>query len=195
MREINDYFRILEPGYDPLSADVYFIKGKEYTYIVDVGSNDTAFRLIDGIDKKKIIITHFHADHMKNMERIDVTDECLFVGDYSYKVLGRGTLVQNNIEIDDGVKIRIVPLPNSHAKGALCVMVNDEYLVLGDSFYCSKRGYNVSLLHDEIAVLEEFSFSKVLLSHDEKIYAREEILSELKYIYKNREKGNPYISI
>ena len=49
---------------------------------------------------------------------------------------------------------------------------------MGDSFYCSKKGYNVSLLHDEIALLERLSFSKVLLSHDDKIYTREEILSE-----------------
>lgn len=35
--KINDTISKLESSDNPLSADVYFITGKEYTYIVDVG--------------------------------------------------------------------------------------------------------------------------------------------------------------
>lgn len=106
-----------------------------------------------------------------------------------------GTLVESTIEITDGIRLVIAPIPSSHVKGSLCVIVNDEYLLIGDAFYCSAKGYNVSLLADEIRCLKELSFTKVIMSHDEKIYSREESISELEGIYGRRSKDDPYVSI
>jgi len=185
----------MESSENPLSADVYFIKATNDTYIVDVGSNEDAREAITAIPSGKIIITHFHQDHMENLKHIPVVEANLYVGDYTRKVLGYGTLVREQVHIQDGISIRILPIPNSHAKGSLCVLANEEYLLLGDSFYTNKNGYNVSLLYDEIKLLKELNFRYALMSHDTKVYTRDEILETLEYYYLRREKNNPYIPL
>ncbi|WP_026653646.1 MBL fold metallo-hydrolase [Butyrivibrio proteoclasticus] len=205
MKDINDVISFLPCSENPLSADVYVIKGAEYSYIVDVGSCDEAYNIVSSFDRKKIIITHFHDDHMKNLARIRVRDEDLYIGDHTRKVLEapvyreledkKGTVVTEMVEIQDGVNIKIYPVPNSHAKGSLLVTVNDEYLILGDSYYCSAKGYNVSLLHDEIRLLKEISFDRVIMSHSEEIRGRDEVIAELESYYDRREKNSPYIKV
>ena len=196
-----DRIDFLPSSENPLSADVYLIRGDEYTYVVDVGSSDGAYALIQEIDKKKVIITHFHDDHMKNLSRLEIAKEDLFIGEHTQKVLRipaynkEGTVVTAPITITDGVSITIWPVPSSHAKGSLGVTVDNEYLLIGDGYYCSSKGYNVSLLHDEIKTLKGMSFTKVIKSHDEKIYDRDEVIAELENIYARNEKGNPYINI
>ena len=120
MTQIDVNITRMEASENPLSADVYFIEGNDYTYIIDVGSNDSAYEKISGIINKRIIITHFHQDHCENMKRIDIEDENLFVGNYTYKTIGnylqkspgKGTVVNTETVIDDGVKIRILPIKN-----------------------------------------------------------------------------------
>ncbi|SDB42058.1 MBL fold metallo-hydrolase [Butyrivibrio sp. INlla16] len=194
MTRIDEKIKFLESSDNPLSADIYFIEGNEYTYIIDAGSNDAAFEYINSIDKKKIIITHFHQDHSENMNRINISDDNLYVGKHTRKTIGKGTIVETEIKINDGISIRILPIKNSHAKDSLCVVVNDEYLFLGDSFYSSTKGYNVSLLHDEIALLESITFSKAVLSHDNTIHDRDYVLGNLKEIFALRQKSQPFIS-
>ena len=194
MIRINEKITLLESSENPLSADVYFIEGNEYTYIIDVGSNDSAYEQINSIEKKKIVITHFHQDHCANMERINIANENLYVGKYTGKTIGKGTPVESEITINDGVTIRILPIKNSHAKDSLCVAVNDEYLFLGDAFYSSIKGYNVSLLHDEIALLDSLAFNKAFLSHDTTVHERDYILGNLKEIFALRQKNQSFIS-
>ena len=195
IREINEYISVLPSSEEPLSADVYFIKGKSRTYIVDVGSNDEACKTVGDIPEKRVILTHFHEDHTDNIRRLDIPDEDLLVGNYTRKYIGRGTEVDKKTIMDDGVKITVVPIPNSHAKGALCVTVNDEYLIIGDAFYSNVKGYNVSLLSEEIKLLKELDFRYVLMSHKDKLHEKDEIISILEKVFKKREKDNPYISV
>ena len=202
MKTIKERISFLPASENPLSADVYVIKGDEKSYIVDVGSNDEALEMIKSIESRIFIITHFHDDHMKNLARLSYTDEELFVGKHTSKVLGTyayqfdgasprstGTVVTQPLEIVDGVKLLIVPMPSCHSKGSLVVAVNDEYLFMGDSFYCSQKGYNASILSEQIRCLKSISFTKVVLSHDEKVYTRDEIISELEAFYQ-KEIGN-----
>ena len=58
--KINGNISRLKSSENPLSADVYFVYGKEYTYIIDVGANEQALELVSDTQNKKIIITHFH---------------------------------------------------------------------------------------------------------------------------------------
>ncbi|MBR1861855.1 MAG: MBL fold metallo-hydrolase [Lachnospiraceae bacterium] len=192
---VNENLSFLKSSEHPLSADVYFIKGEKHTYIVDVGSNDEAFAIINSIPDKKVIITHFHEDHTGNLKRLEIPDEDVFVGNYAGKYLGKGTVVGEPMVIPDGVKIGIVPIPNSHAKGSLCVTVDEEYLILGDAFYSNVKGYNVSLLGEEIRLLESLRFDKVLMSHKERPHSREEVFSVLNKIFSQREKEKPYIPV
>ena len=199
MKIITDRISFLPSSEDPLSADVYVIRGDHRSYIVDVGSCDAAYDLISSIEKRIIIITHFHDDHMKNLMRLDITDEELYLTAQDRKVLGtyapskQGTIVESIIEIRDGVKIVIAPIPSSHAKGSLGVIVDDEYLLLGDGFYCSAKGYNVSLLSEEIKALKALSFTKVIMSHDETVYSRDDVMAQLEGFYAKRTKDSPFI--
>ena len=195
IKTITDNITFLPASENPLSADVYFIKGKERTYIIDVGSNDEAYGLVNEVDNKTVIITHFHEDHASNLKRIELEDENLLVGDYTQEAYNKGTVVKEPLEINDGLSIKVFAIANSHAKGALCVTVNDEYLFLGDSFYCSIKGYNVSLLHDEIEFLKSVDFSKAIFSHEEKIHTKDEVIRELEECFSKREAGNPYIKL
>lgn len=194
MIEINERISVLQSSEQPvLSADVYVIKGDRFSYIVDVGSNDEALTLVKSIPNKKIVITHFHEDHTDNLKRLDIPDEDIFVGGYTRKYTGKGTEVKEKIVIEDGVKIVIAPLPNSHAKGSLCVTVGDEYLIIGDAFYSSSKGYSVSLLGEEIKTLKSLEFKEVLMSHKQRMHPREIVIGSLEKFFAQREKGIPYI--
>ena len=192
---MDDIIRRIESSDNPLSADVFFVQGREYTYIVDVGSNDEAFEAVRSVPQKKIIITHFHADHAENLRRLNLTDEDLYVGDYTAKYYGVGTVISKPVHLEDGVVIDILPLPSSHAKGSLTVIVNRKVVLLGDGCYCNIKGYNVSLLHDTLAVLKAAEFETAIKSHESKTYTREELINELETIYSLKEKNEPYISL
>lgn len=195
MLKITDNIEYLPASNEPLSADVYVILGAKNNYIIDTGSNDEAYQLIEGIENKNIIITHFHADHIGNLSRIEIPDDKLYVGNCTRKYCKRGTEINDSITIEDGTIIRISAVPSSHAKGSLAITVDNKWLFLGDSYYCSSKGYNVSLLHDEIIFLENELFEYAIMSHDDTKYTKEQILSNLKEIYSRRDKNEPYIKL
>ena len=185
----------IEMSENPLSADVFFVQGRNYTYIVDVGSNDASYEAVKAIPKKKIIITHFHADHAENLRRLKPADEDLYVGDYTAKYYGGGTVIKEPMHIEDGVFMDILPLPSSHAKGSLTAIVNKSVILLGDGCYSNNKGYNVSLLHDMIKILKAAEFTTAIKSHEPRKYTKEELIGELEEIYSHKESGNPYISL
>ena len=193
--KVDSFIKRIEMSENPLSADVFFVQGREYTYIVDVGSNDASYEAVKAIPKKKIIITHFHADHAENLRRLKPADEDLYVGDYTAKYYGGGTVIKEPMHIEDGVFMDILPLPSSHAKGSLTVIVNKTVILLGDGCYSNNKGYNVSLLHDMIKILKAAEFTTAIKSHESKEYTKEELIEELETIYSLREKNNPYISL
>ena len=192
---LTPYLSLLPSSDIPLSADVYFIRGARYTYIVDVGRNDDAFEAIKNTPDKKVIITHFHEDHTENLRRLMIPEEDLYVGGYTRKGVGYGTEITSQTVIDDGIKLVITPIPNSHAKGSLCVAVNDEYLIMGDAFYSNVKGYNVSQLGEEIKLLKNLEYKYVLMSHKEKLHEKNEVIKILEDIFSKREKDNPFIQV
>ncbi len=195
LNTLTPYLSLLPSSDIPLSADVYFIRGAAHTYIVDVGRNDDAFEAVKNTPDKKVIITHFHEDHTENLRRLMIPEEDLYLGSYTRKGVGYGTEVTSQIVIDDGVKLVIAPIPNSHAKGSLCVTVNDEYLILGDAFYSNVKGYNVSQLGEEIKLLKALDYKYVLMSHKEKVHEKNEVIKILEDIFSKREKDNPFIQV
>ncbi|MCR5323260.1 MAG: MBL fold metallo-hydrolase [Lachnospiraceae bacterium] len=100
----------------------------------------------------------------------------------------------------DGVKVDIYPIPNSHCKGALLMMVDNEYAFIGDSSYCmtkdGKACYNAQLLKEEIELLERIPADKLLVSHDRK-FLRDKavVIRQLKSIYSHRTPESPYIIV
>ncbi|MBO4617765.1 MAG: MBL fold metallo-hydrolase [Lachnospiraceae bacterium] len=195
MIKINDYISKIECSDHPLSADVYIIKGDKHTYIVDVGHSEEALETLKSIPNKKIIITHFHADHMGNLKALAPNDNDLYVGDYTAKYYGGGTVIKEPIHLEDGVIIDIFPLPSSHAKGCLTIAVNKNCILLGDGCYSNIKGYNVSVTFDMIKTLKNIEFSTAIKSHDDTLYTKDELITELETIYSQKEKDKPYIDL
>ena len=193
MIEINEYISYLESSENPLSARIYIIKGNEYNYIFDVGANKEAREIINNIKNRKIIISHFHTDHMENLKIFYNDIDNLYIGDYTYKILGYGNVITKLYEINDGINIKIIPIPNSHAKGSLGMIINDKYLLIGDALDGNRYGLNVTLLNDLIKVLKLYEFEYVLIGHRCDILNKNDVIKTLEYYYSKREKNKPYI--
>ncbi len=191
---INEYIKYIESSENPLSANVFIIRGINNNYIFDVGSNKYSREYINKIDDRIIIISHFHTDHMENLKFFYNDINNLYIGDYTYKILGYGNVIKDKYEINDGINLKIISIPNSHAKGSLCIIINNEYLLIGDSLDGNRNGLNVSLLYDEIKLLKELDFKYILTSHNDIIYKKEEVIKELEYYYSKKEKNKPYIT-
>lgn len=197
---------------NPLSADVVLIEGKEYLYLFDVGNNEEVAAYLDVLPKKKkVILSHFHADHIGSIGRI--TFETVYAGPimgkyYQYFVTGyekdkeseKYLTVTEPVKISDGVELQIYPMPSSHAKGSLLVQVDEEYIFLGDGIYSRKKDgkavYNVQLLKEQMKLLRELPGEKLFLSHEKRpVKVKRSMVRFLEKIYEKREKNNPYIEI
>ena len=196
--KINDRISYIKATENPLSADVGIVEGDEFIWLFDIGADESVPISLNKIQKpKNAVISHFHPDHMGNLEHVEF--EKIYLGANTFKYAKRGTVVEKEIFIDDGIKIHIFPLPSSHAKGSLGLETGD-YAFLGDGTYATmKQGricYNASVLKEEIAVLKNLSAKFFLISHDEKfIRPKEEIISELSEIYSKRDPKESYIWI
>ena len=196
--KITDRISYIKATEKPLSADVGIVEGDEFIWTFDVGADESVPISLNKIQKpKKAVISHFHPDHMGNLEHVNLNE--IYLGANTFKYSNRGTIVEEDIFFDDGVKIHVFPLPSSHAKGSLGLETGD-YAFLGDGTYATmKQGricYNASVLKEEIAVLKNLSAKFFFISHDEKfIRTKEEILSELEEIYSKRDPKESHIWI
>ena len=196
--KINDRISYIKATGKPLSTDVGIVEGDEFIWIFDVGADESVPISLNKIQKpKNAVISHFHPDHMGNLEHVDLNE--VYLGANTFKYAKRGKVVDGDVFINDGAEIHLFPLPSSHAKGSIGMETGD-YAFLGDAIYSTmKQGkvcYNASVLKEEIAVLKNLSAKFFLISHDE-IFVRpkEEIISELEEIYKKRDPKESYIWI
>ena len=193
--KITDRISYIKATEKPLSADVGIIEGDEFCWIFDVGADESVPISLNKIPKQKnAVISHFHPDHMSNLEHVDLNE--IFLGANTFKYAKIGKIIDKDVFIDDGIKIHIFPLPSSHAKGSLGMEVCD-YAFLGDGIYSTtKQGrvcYNASVLKDEISVLKNLSAKFFLISHDEEfIKSKEDIISKLEEIYAKRDPKESY---
>jgi glyoxylase-like metal-dependent hydrolase (beta-lactamase superfamily II) len=68
---ITEQISYIKASNNPLSADVIFIEGQEYLYVFDVGNNGQVADYINSLSKKKrVVLSHFHTDHMGNIGRV-----------------------------------------------------------------------------------------------------------------------------
>lgn len=191
---------------NPLSADVYAVRGKTAWWIFDVGACDEAADFVKNLPcenpdageplKKNIVISHFHRDHTFNLPRVHFDN--LYVGRETYRhcgadILCRGnvSVVENPLEFDDDIHICIEPIPNSHAKGSLMLSAG-QIAFLGDSTYpmvghAKPDSYNAQLLYEQIKFLRECSTQQFYMSH-KRFIAREKdsVVQFLESIYARR---------
>ncbi len=182
----------------PISSDVVFIKpeGSDTTWIFDVGTSSEAAEIINNMEgKKNVVISHFHPDHILNLLKIKY--DKLYVTKYTRKYTRAGTIVDSDLEFPDG--IRIYQFPSSHSKGAL-VLEYKDYAFLGDATYChfrlAAREYNVQLLEQMVARMEQITAPNFCLSHDKTfVQPKESVLRIYKKILTRRKTGNPTINV
>ncbi|MCQ2091037.1 MAG: hypothetical protein MJY85_00005 [Fibrobacter sp.] len=201
----------------PLSADVYAIRGETVWWIFDVGASDETADFInnlpcDGVApgtaplKKNIIISHFHRDHFFNLSRVHFDN--LFVGRETFRHCDesirarRGTqVVESPLQFEDGLQIRIEPIPSSHAKGSLILTVGDAIAFLGDSTYptVNHRGpdfYNVQLLYQQIQFLRACPTQFYYMSHRRFVpREKESVLQILESYYSKRQPNKNQIEV
>jgi len=130
---------------------------------------------------------------MENLKFFIGEEYDLYIGDYTYKILGYGNVIRDRYEINDGVNLKIISIPNSHAKGSLGVIINNEYLLIGDSLDGNRNGFNVSLLNEEIKLLKELDYKYILNGHNNEILNKKDVIDELELIYSKRIRNKPYI--
>lgn len=196
---------------DPLSADVVAVRGDSAWWIFDVGACDEAAQFINDLSRnlaKNVVISHFHRDHLLNIQRmcsgeISLDVDALYVGAYTSKTFGEIEGVAKNVVMeplafDDGVQIQILPMPNSHAKGSLALIVND-YVFLGDATYPmvghgAPDVYNVQILGEQIKLLKTLSASRFCLSHKRGLVRdKTSVIQFLESVYARRQKNENYI--
>ena len=192
--EITKNISYLPASEDPLSSDVVFIIKENKTYIFDVGANDEAAELINGITSEKIIvISHFHQDHAANVGRIKF--DGLYASKETIKHTHTGSVISDKIVFDDD--ITALTVPSSHAKGCV-IVVCGEFAFLGDCAYAGfkhgERLYNVYQLGQLIKLLEGLNVKYFGMSHYRNfIYEKETVLTMLREQYAKWTAGCDFI--
>lgn len=195
--KINESISYIKATREPLSSDVVIISGGDFTYFYDVGCSNNAYNTIKSFsNKKKVIISHFHPDHMSNLQLLNFEDT--FVGKNTYKYTGFGTVVEDELIIHDKNRICIFPMPSSHAKGCLACEVNEQYLFVGDALYPQRKNnkalYNVQHIYSQLKFLEKTKAEYIGVSHNQDfIIPKDKIINNLERLYSRRNSNSPYI--
>ena len=222
--KLTDRIQYLQVSYEPLSADVVAVRGDSAWWIFDVGACDEAVDFINALPrvfaackgdgnvaaplKKNIVISHFHRDHLLNVVRhcngeVSLDFDTLYVGSHASKVVGdmndrEKVSVTSPLAFDDGVHIEILPIPNSHAKGSL-VLIVDDFVFLGDATYPmvghgAPDVYNVQILGEQIKLLKSLKPTRFCLSHKRGLVRdKTSVIQFLESVYARRQKSENYI--
>ncbi|MBQ8081426.1 MAG: hypothetical protein IJ240_05970 [Clostridia bacterium] len=190
---IDDRISYIVASDDPLSADIGMIRTDGGIWLYDVGNGE---KRISGLtDSYHIVLSHFHADHTGNIDRVRAKE--LYVSGETFRHVHKGTVVDADLYFGD---LHIFPLPSCHAKGCLGLEVGETYAFVGDGLYCRVRDgyylYNAQLLKEEIEVLSALKSPWLLVSHfPGLIRKKDEALAELKTIYQMRAKNTTEIRL
>ena len=200
IKKITDRISFIPEIREPLSAEVFLIQGDEYLYIFDVGFSDEVTEYLNNIQqKKRVVISHFHRDHLGNIKKTQYDE--IYIGNYTKKYLegSEVKIVTEPVKIHDGVDITIYPMPSSHSKGSLAVLCED-ILFMGDSAYPEPKDdkdfYNVTLLKEQHDFLESLAASFVINSHEDGRKRKIEVEKRLLMMhYAKRKPGEAYIEV
>lgn len=233
IEKINEYISYIPATEVPISSDVGIIYGRNCTYVFDVGSIPESLDFLHSLNGNvKIVISHFHADHTWWLTRHKAGEEGMLPGDtlsltyeqvkYEKLYIGKGTerylpdgeIIREPYVIwddigdreDKSLKLEILPMPSSHSKGSLALVVNDEYIFMGDSTYCryipKREGvedhveYNVQKLKEQIELLKSIKAEKCLISHEKRIMRpKKVVIRQLESIYARRQPGENVIRL
>lgn len=201
---ISDRLSYLTATEHPLSANVVLVEGDMFLWIYDVGNHPAVLEFL--LEKSKqtgkeirVILSHFHPDHIANLPRISWTE--IYQGKNTFRYTKTGTVIEEEIWFQDGsVKLHLFPIPSSHAKGSLALEVDETWCFLGDAAYATQKNgqtvYNAERLLAEIRVLKNVQAPWFFLSHSEPFrQKKEDVLEWMEAIYAKRKQGEAYIFV
>jgi len=222
---ITDRISYLSATKDPLCADVVFVHGDRNLWLFDVGCgermlNDTLAYLAETNLPCRAVLSHFHPDHISNLGLLPLQKIYLGENTLHYVNLYTGAQfsgsagdnfrpenfspafcpVTSPLIFEDGITLRILPLPNCHAKGSLLLTADLEIAFLGDALApTQKKGqtvYNAQILKEELDILCKLDVTSFFLSHEkDPVQKKQTVLDRLQQIYALREKNSPYIFV
>jgi len=167
---------------EPLSSDVFLIRGRHYTYVYDVGSSQAARHQLQREEKPLVImLSHLHADHTANLACL--TYAKLYVGGKTRQKLRVGeTLSEDALCFQDGVNLELRRCPSVHENGSLILTVNREYSLLGDLIYPLHKP-DPSLALAMLKQLSAIETRYFVVSHrKEKVFERDAFLRMVKQL-------------
>ena len=179
MNRISEKIKYLPATNDPLSADVYFVEGDKYCYIYDVGNNEHSLTQINQTEKEIIVIlSHYHADHTGNIDEINFRD--LYVGNLTHETIGKGTIVEDVITINDGVKIEVIHCVSPHTDGSLIMNIDNEYTLIAD-LYFTRPPFDKKKALKMLESLGKIDTKYFVISHQEeaKVIDKNELIESL----------------
>lgn len=164
MQEIAPGIFRVPPVREPLSSDVFVVEGEKRFYVLDAGTSDAAYEAIRSLTKPVwMILSHFHRDHIGNMERL--SPERVLCGLRTRKYVKDCTPVEEEILMDDGVLIRVQPVVSPHAPGCVMMTVNDTYTFLGDAAY-ARPGEGQGEAKGLVNALKKLNTQYLIASHN-----------------------------
>lgn len=179
MNAIGNRIRYIPATNDPLSADVYCIEGNKYCYIYDVGNNDRSLQYVNQISKEKVVVlSHHHKDHAGNIADIHYRD--LYVGKKTYEVIGKGIIVEDELTINDGVRIDVIHCTSPHTDGSLIITIDNEYTLIAD-LYFTRPPFDKDKAMKMLESLRNIDTKYFVISHqeNEKVISKEKLIKEL----------------
>jgi glyoxylase-like metal-dependent hydrolase (beta-lactamase superfamily II) len=191
--KINDKISYIASSENPLSAEIGIIRDNGITWLYDVGNGENHITDLDG--GYNIVLSHFHQDHIGNINKIQTRE--LYLSKETYEYISKGKIVCGSLYIGN---LHIFPLPSSHTKGSLGLEVDNTYAFVGDALYSKVRDgcyiYDARILQEEIAVLKKLNATFLLVSHFEGFIRRkEDVIAELEMIYEMREQNDTEIKV
>lgn len=142
----------------------------------------------------KVILTHFHPDHIDNLRFLPENIE-VFATKNTSRYLSRAfSLVSGETRIDVGDReIHLYPVPSLHAKGCLDVQ-DGGFLFVGDALFSHEKSgslfYNREIVVEMTKKYEAMDFETAIPSHQSPFLKKKEVMALLHDLLRNSLKSS-----